>query len=263
MTKKIVINVKPRRFTDAELNDLVVRGGELWLKLEVLQGLPTGLSDNDPKLLAAFNTKFKGLLKEYQARSAGLTGSSLYLVNELDKGVTVPEIETIRLDCIEHYLYRTVEAEKVYSINKLSTPKRLLLRQFKAFLEHKKDIRNEYIIPYDLIKELFDYNAKNECWDVETFEDWSQRFSISIKKHKKLEPKDKDKFHLMVNLVATLAQQNGKIKNRLNEIAKPRFGYSHYSRNREKYREYDQPPAQNLISDVHFTQIYFKYSGNA
>jgi len=180
--KKIEINVKPRVFTDAEISEAVNRKGKLHLKIEVLSGLPEGLNDNDPELLTAFEKKFENMLKAYEGRAAGLMGSDKYLADEVEKGLPVPNIESIRIDCIENYLYKISEAEKVYNRNRLSPQERLVLRQFLAYLERKKNEKNDNS-PFSVLEwaTIFYYADEKKLLEGKTK---AARMRYFIEKHK-------------------------------------------------------------------------------
>ena len=232
------------------------------LRVSVLSGLPVGLNDNDPLLIEAMEKKLDKLLLRHTAKAAGVTDEHLLyiehckdpkekaeLIRELGyEGLTTPEIEAIRIDCIEFYL-QLIEKH----LNKLDLNRRLLARQFKAFLESKKNPDNDYIIPSGLINELYQYNEKNEYWAKESPEKWQKRFTVKPINTEKLDYINKDKFHLMVDLVAAVAQHHNKIKNRYKDVALTRFGYTKFSDNAIKYPKFG---GNIQINDVHFNELF-------
>lgn len=260
--------------------------------MDALRGLPEGLSDNDPVLLEAMERKFETWLNEHHIRASGLKGLDLLklkgiaVLDENDNveeektikakeaflkkhgydTLTVPNIKAIRIDCIEHHLSRIEQANEYYNINRLPISKRLVLRQFIAFLEGKRNPDNDYIIPLELITELYDFNAKNkDYWQHEPPEAWRKRFVIRLTSHEKLEPINNDKFHLMVELVATLAMERKIIKNRRDEVAIPRFGWNNYSKYRkdEIYMRYGKETSpKNAISDTTLNGFYYSFTTN-
>jgi hypothetical protein len=232
------------------------RWGEIHLKAGVLSGLPEGLHDEDPELLTAFEKKFDNWIKEHEARAAGVKGEDIIKVSLIKdteakaeywrecgyEGLTVPDIESIRIDCIEHHLSRIEKATTYYSINNLPISKRLVLRQFLAYLERKKNPDNDYILPLDIINKLHEINVQNHYWKDETPEAWRNRFKKIVKDiipfDQRKDVLNPDAYHTMIKEAADRAKKDNKIKNTYNDFALLRFGYSkfHHKQNANRYK---------------------------